>query len=82
MNLCCLMGKIISDIEFRFVLKSANISIAIFYLKVEENCIVMIKAYDELADWCYQNLSKNDWISLIGKLNSKMEIIMHDINYL
>ena len=82
MNLCFLKGKIISNIEFNFILESHHISIVIFELELSNNSIVTVKAYDEIADWCYQNLVKNDWVALKGNLNSKMEIILHDINYL
>lgn len=81
MNLCFLMGKIISNIDFQFMLGSKKISIVQFLLVINEKCIVTVKAYDELADWCYQNLVKNDCIALQGELNSKMEIILHDVKF-
>lgn len=76
MNLCFLMGKIISEVEFNFVLNSKNISVASFELEIEKDCKIKIKAYNEMADWCYQILAKNDTILLQGQLNSKMEIIV------
>ena len=82
MNLCFLMGKIMSNIEFDFMLESNYISIATFDLLLKNNSLIQVKAYDEIADWCYRNLVKNDKIALQGELDSKMEIILHDINYL
>ena len=47
MNICFLTGKIVSDIEYKFVLNSKYISIAVFTLKVDEGCVIKVKAYDE-----------------------------------
>ena len=80
MNLCILIGKIVSDIEINFILNSKNISIAIFNLEVEQNNILTVKAYDEIANWCYQNLIKNDMIEIEGSIDSKMNIIINDCN--
>ncbi len=79
MNLCFLMGKIISDIEFNFVLNSKNISIARFTLEVDENCMIIIKAYNETADWCYQNLIKSDRIAIQGEINTSGEVVINSI---
>ncbi len=79
MNLCFLIGKIISNIEFNFLLESKNISITSFIVKVDENCIIKVKAYNELADWCYAKLIKNDVVSIQGKIDSKQEIIIESI---
>ena len=53
MNLCFLIGKIISEINFKFVLNSKNISIAYFKIELNNKSIVEVKAYNELADYCY-----------------------------
>ena len=80
MNICFFIGKIISDIDFKFIVNDKNnTSIAIFKLKVDENCILTIKGYNELADLCYRNLSINNYIALQGELNSKMEVILYSI---
>ncbi len=80
MNLCFLIGKIISDIEFKFIINSKKYtSISIFTLKVSENCMLKVKAYNELADMCYQKLVKGDMIGIQGKLNSNMEVIIETL---
>ena len=79
MNLVYIQGKIISDIEFKFIIKSKNKSISIFKLELTNNSIVTIKAYNELADYCYSKLNKDDIILIEGKLNSKLEIISKTI---
>ena len=80
MNICFLVGKIISDINYKFILNDKkNTAIAIFKLKVNENCILTVKGYNNLADLCYRNLSINNYIILQGELNSKMELILYSI---
>lgn len=76
MNIVFVEGKIISDIEFKFIINSKNISIAIFEIELLNKSIVKIKAENELADYCYSKLSKNDVIFIEGNLNSNMEIII------
>lgn len=80
MNICFIIGKIISDVEFKFVLESKHISIIIFKLELSNRSIVTVKTYDEIADSCYQKLQKGDIIGIKGYLNSNMEIIILDID--
>ena len=79
MNICFLIGKIVSDVEFKFVLESKNISIVIFKLELSNHSIVTVKAYDEIADLCYQKLIKGDIVGIQGYLNSNMEIMVNEI---
>lgn len=77
MNLCFLMGKIISDIEFKFIINNKHYTgISIFTLKVSEKCILKVKAYNEIADGCYQKLAKGDIVGIQGLIDSNMEIIV------
>ena len=41
MNLCFFIGKIVSDIEFNFILDNKNISIVKFVLEVDRNCTIV-----------------------------------------
>ena len=84
MNICFLSGKIIHEIKFDFIinnksLKNKNISIFYFNIKIKNNSIIKIKAYNEEADYCYKNLNKNDVIFLEGIINNKYEIIINNI---
>ena len=74
MNLCILMGKIISDIEFKFIINSKNKSIAEFEIKTLDNNIVKIYAYNEIADYCYRKLSKNDSILIEGRISQSGKV--------
>lgn len=79
MNLVFILGKIISDIEFKFIINSKNKSIAIFKIQLLNNSEITVKAYNEQADYCCSRLNKNYAVYIEGYLNSKMQIIVNDI---
>ena len=79
MNLCFLIGKIISEINFKFVLNSKNISIIYFEIELNNKSIVEVKAHNELADYCYSKLKKNDIIAIQGYLSNEIEIIIKEL---
>ena len=79
MNLCFLIGKIVSDIEFKFTINSKNISVVIFEIQLENNSIIKAKGYNEIADLCYQKLVKGNNVFICGKLNNKIEVIIDEI---
>mgnify|MGYP002535201537 CR=1 FL=1 len=79
MNLVFILGKIISNIEFKFIINSKNKSVSIFKIKLLNNSELTVKAYNEKADYCYSKLNKNDTIYIQGYINSKMQIIVKDI---
>ena len=81
MNLCFVIGKIISDIEFKFIINGKNISVAIFEIQLENNSIIKVKGYNEIADYCYQKLVKGEIVMISGNLNNNMEIELNDIKY-
>ena len=66
MNLCFLQGKVINKVEFDFILNSPNISIVNFKIELSNKSIVTIKAYNELADFCYSKLNPNDKLFIYG----------------
>ena len=80
MNKCFFIGKIISDIDFKFIVDSKKYySISIFKIELNNKSIITVKGYNEVADICYKSLTKNDFIALYGKLDSKMEIALQNI---
>ena len=76
MNLCFFSGKIISEIEFEFIINSKNISIAYFDLQLSNGSIIKVKGYDEMADYCYRKLIKGEFIFIEGFINNKYENII------
>ena len=66
MNEVFLIGKIISDIEFKFIINSKNKAIACFEIKTANKQIVRIQAYNQPADFVYSKLNKNDKVFING----------------
>lgn len=79
MNECFVIGKIVSDISFKFVFDSKNISVALFKVELSNSSIIKIKGYNEFADYCYSQLSKGEVVTIYGYLNEKMELIIKSI---
>ena len=71
MNECFFIGKIISNINFEFIYKSKNIAITNFRMKLLDNNEIDVKAYNELADYCYSKLEINDIIFINGKIETR-----------
>ena len=79
-NICFIMGKIASDIEFKFIYNSKNhISRVKFWVETYKSKI-LIKGYDEIADIIYKNYKKNNFINFRGFIE-KNEVIIKEIEY-
>ena len=70
MNLCILIGKIISKIEFKFIINSKHKSIACFALELSNKSIVKVIAYNDVADYIYQKIYNKDIIEIEGKIKT------------
>ncbi len=81
MNKCFLIGKIISKIKFDFVIsnkKTNKISRIEFYIKLKNNNIIKIIAYNELADKCFRELEKEEIIIIQGRINTLGEVELEE----
>ncbi len=79
MNICVFMGKIISEIDFKFIVNNKEIyAIAIFEMELMNGTKLKIKGYNEIANYCYKNYEKNKYVCINGKINSDIEITMID----
>ena len=78
MNEVFLIGNIVNEIEFKFIINSKNISIAMFNIETDDKQVIKIKAYNELADYCYSRLEKSKRVFISGKI-SKNNIIVKEI---
>ena len=81
MNKVILYGRIVSKINFKFIYnryksneKCKNTSIVSFKIELLNKSIVEIYGYDEIADYVYRKLNKNDFILIDGKIDSSMRI--------
>ena len=72
MNEVFLIGKIISDIKFKFIINSKNKAIACFEIKTAYNQIVKIQAYNQFADFAYSKLNTNDKVFINGYIEDNL----------
>ena len=76
MNICFLIGEIISDVEFDFVInnnkgfKNEKISVVRFKLKLLDENVVNIIGYNNIAEFCYQKLNMGNYIFIEGYINT------------
>ncbi len=72
MNEVFLIGKIISDIEFKFIINSKNKAIACFEIKTADKQIVRMQTYNQLADFAYSKLNTNDKVFINGYIEANV----------
>lgn len=87
--LCILSGKIVNEINLKFIysakeksLSKKHISIVEIEFEIERKQIIKLYAYDEMADFVYRNLKKDDYILIEGKIRDKFVetyYILHDL---
>ena len=82
MNLVYIIGKVVSNIDFKFVYKSNKNAVAIFICELNNGSLVRIKAFDNNADYCYANLEQKHFVIIEGKLDSVNNIIVRNIKKL
>lgn len=70
MNEVFLMGKIITEIKFDFLLNNKKKSIARFYIETFDKKKIKIIGYDGVADYCYRKLYKELGVFIYGTLNT------------
>lgn len=79
MNIVFICGKIVSNIEFKFMIDKKHISIVTFSVELSNKSIVRVMAYDEMADKCYKELEKGNKVAITGKLESK-GVLLSDLH--
>ena len=76
MNLCILLGRVISEVEFKFILKGKHKSIAYFELELMNKSIVKVKAYDGMADYVYRKLKIGATVIVEGEIKSNGSVFL------
>ena len=80
MNICFFIGKVISDIEFKFIVDNKSYyAIAIFQIELDNNSVITVKGLNEIADYCYRNLNKNEYCIIEGIIVSNFNILLQNI---
>lgn len=78
MNICFEIGKIVSEIEYKFIIKSKNKAIVQLWIETSDNNKIYIVGYDNIADKIYNMFEKGDFISFCGKIEND-KIIIEDL---
>ena len=85
MNICFLIGKIISEIEFDFIIKNKKIekeiSIVRFELELLDKNKIYVIGYNNISDYCYRKLVKGDVIGIKGTLNTFGKVELEEIHF-
>lgn len=76
MNIVVISGEVITKVEFKFIYgrygkTNKHTSIARCMLKIDNESIVQICGYDNVADFMYRNLQIGDRIVCEGYLDSE-----------
>lgn len=74
MNLCIITGKILEDINFKFIYNDRRISIAYTTIKLSNDSIITIKGFTEKADVLFTKFAKGDLVIVEGKIDTKSEV--------
>ena len=79
MNTCFISGKIITEVKFKFAIKRKIYSVVQFEIELDNKSIIKVKAYNEMAEYCYQKLKKEMNINIYGKIENNGEIQIMEI---
>lgn len=79
MNLCFIIGKIISEIKFDFALNSKHIAIVRFNVELGNRDSIEVVGYDNIADFCYCRLLQGDLVGILGHIASQGKIVIDEI---
>lgn len=76
MNEVFLIGKVITEVEFKFIIHSRRISKVKFSIEtITDSGIINVVAYDEIADYIYRNISITDILIVNGYVEGNNVIV-------
>lgn len=74
-----LMGKVIKEIEYRFMLEKGKNAKAEIKLELLDKTQLKVIAYNEEADYTIQNIRENDIVFVYGMIK-ETEVIIKNIH--
>ena len=79
MNEVFIIGKIITEAKFDFILNSKHISVSRFkIMTIYDKQEINITAYDEMADYVYVNIKQGNFVMINGYLKND-GVVLKDI---
>ncbi len=79
MNEVFLIGKVIKEIEYRFMLEKGKNAKAEIKLELLDKTQLKVIAYNEEADYTIQNIRENDIVFIYGMIK-ETEVIIKNIH--
>ena len=71
MNEVIVIGRLIKNIEYKFIINGKKNALASFFIELENKSVVECRGYDLVADYCYRRLNENLVVIIHGKLRNK-----------
>ena len=82
MNIVIINGKIVSEVDFNFIYKKnkkeKHTSIAMCKLKLDDDSIIDVYGYDEVADYLYQN--SDGYVLIEARIDTNMMVEILCVN--
>ena len=74
MNCVFLYGRVMTEVDFRFIYNKKRISKAYCYVELKDKIKLKIIGYDNIADFMLKKIKIDTRVCIYGVLNSDMEI--------
>lgn len=78
MNEVFIIGKIINEVKYKFILKKHNNAKAVISLELLDKTKLEVVAYNEIADYAFKNLDENELVFINGKIYRE-EVVAYNI---
>ena len=78
MNEVFIIGKVIGEVKYKFILEKHNNAKAVICLELLDKTKLEVIAYNEIADYVFRNLDENKLVFINGKIYGK-EVIACNI---
>ena len=75
MNVCFIIWKIISEIEYRFMVNGRDKAIVQMWLETNNGNKIYVTGYNEIADKVYSGCCKGDFVIFYGKVECERIVI-------
>ena len=72
MNVVFLIGELIKEIEYKFMLEKNKTAKASLNLKLLDKTEIKVEGYNEIADFCLRNLKIKDIALIYGKIEENI----------
>lgn len=79
MNEIFIIGKVVSKIEYKFIINSKKFFAKVNFEVELDSQKFKIEGYNNIADFCYRRLKKDDKVFINGRIENAMIIYIKNI---